>query len=186
MGLPSIENFDVSFIERTSENLKNYEGEYEFTMLLNSLLGLIIVPREQQFRRYMKFNSFQKKIKDVEILKSVLSKGNVKLYKGKKEVEQHKFYWLSDSNNEISFNEITVAELMTRMRHSIAHFGIIPVAKPEDKTEWCGVILQNFRPNNRTKNFELYLDEQEVRTISNFIAQKYIDNVKPQCNRKKN
>jgi hypothetical protein len=51
MGLPSVEHFDISFVMRTLENLKNYRGNYEFTMLLNSLLGLIVVPNERSASR---------------------------------------------------------------------------------------------------------------------------------------
>lgn len=57
MGLPSsVEYFDISFIKRTSRNLKNYKGHFEFTMLLNSLLGLVVVPHERKDKKGFTFD----------------------------------------------------------------------------------------------------------------------------------
>lgn len=40
-------DFHRSFVERTRKNLDSYQGEYEATHLINSLLGLLIVPKER-------------------------------------------------------------------------------------------------------------------------------------------
>lgn len=74
MGLPSIENFDISFIKRTSENLTNYKGDYEFTMLLNSLLGLIVVPNESKDGRKFNFDFWSKKLTDFPELNAIFTK----------------------------------------------------------------------------------------------------------------
>lgn len=50
MGYPTIQNFDIVFVKRTLENTENYNGEYTFTMLVNSLLGLIILPNEYNIK----------------------------------------------------------------------------------------------------------------------------------------
>jgi len=39
-------DFHRCFMKRTLKNLENYHGSYEATQLLNSLLGLLIVPNE--------------------------------------------------------------------------------------------------------------------------------------------
>nr|WP_319565535.1 HEPN family nuclease [uncultured Rhodoferax sp.] len=44
-------DFHRCFMERTQENLKNYQGNYEATQLINSLLGLLIVPKEKLFEK---------------------------------------------------------------------------------------------------------------------------------------
>lgn len=42
-------DFHRSFMKRTQKNLDDYQGEYEATQLINSLLGLLIVPKERLF-----------------------------------------------------------------------------------------------------------------------------------------
>ena len=177
MGLPSIENFDASFIYRTSENLKSYNGKYEFTMLLNSLLGLIVVPNESKELRDFTFDFWNKKLTDFDVLKQIFANNSVRVLKKTEEIEQRKFFWLTETNNERPIDDVSVEEFLTRMRHSIAHFGIIPLSKPESKSEWCGVILQNFR-EDEVKNFEVCLMENEIKIFSNFIADKYLATVK--------
>ena len=44
-------DFHRSFMERTQKNLKEYRGNYEATHLINSLLGLLIIPKERLFNR---------------------------------------------------------------------------------------------------------------------------------------
>ncbi|MBK5723153.1 hypothetical protein JGH11_20005 [Dysgonomonas sp. Marseille-P4677] len=39
-------NFPKDFIERTKENLKNFVGDHDVTNLINSCLGLIIIPNQ--------------------------------------------------------------------------------------------------------------------------------------------
>jgi len=41
------ENFPIDFITRTQLNLKNYNGEFEVTNLINNCLGLIIIPKQK-------------------------------------------------------------------------------------------------------------------------------------------
>lgn len=42
-------DFHRSFMVRTQKNLENYRGDYEATQAINSLLGLLIVPKEKLF-----------------------------------------------------------------------------------------------------------------------------------------
>ncbi|WP_161805860.1 HEPN family nuclease [Pedobacter sp. Hv1] len=46
MGYPTIDQFDIKFIERTKQNVASFSGPNKFTHLLNSLIGLIFVPHE--------------------------------------------------------------------------------------------------------------------------------------------
>jgi hypothetical protein len=59
MDYPSVNDFDKNFIKRTIENLDG-KVKNTFTHLLNSLLGLIILPRQwnlQGRRKIEYFNS---------------------------------------------------------------------------------------------------------------------------------
>ena len=42
----SREEFAKEFGRRTIENLKTYDGDYEQTQLINSLIGLLVLPKE--------------------------------------------------------------------------------------------------------------------------------------------
>lgn len=86
-------------------------------------------------------------------------------------MSQKKFSWVSKKGNELSINDIKLADFLTRMRNGIAHFGLSPLAKPENKKQWHGVILQNIRDGK--KNFEVCLMEDEIRTFSDFISREY-------------
>ena len=42
-----LDDFEHSFMQRTLEILRSYEGHFDATMLINCLLGLLVVPKEQ-------------------------------------------------------------------------------------------------------------------------------------------
>lgn len=43
--------FEKDFMKRTLDLVKNYRGEFDATLLLNCLLGLLIVPRETSLQK---------------------------------------------------------------------------------------------------------------------------------------
>lgn len=42
-------NFEYDFIERTLMDIERYQGEFEVTALLNSCVGLLVIPKENLF-----------------------------------------------------------------------------------------------------------------------------------------
>lgn len=42
-------SFELDFIQRTLSIMDEYKGEYDATLLMNCLLGLLILPRERLF-----------------------------------------------------------------------------------------------------------------------------------------
>lgn len=172
MASPSIQNFDISFIERTLGNLKKYEGEYDFTMLLNSLLGLLIVPNEYNIakKRSFKYPFLGKNISNFSSIKEIFrSKSYSFLDKNKKEIKQPKFRWLTDGGKELTIDDITLGSFLRRIRNGIAHFGFSPV---KEDSHWIGVIIRNSK--NDKMNMEVYFEEDELRTFALFIAEKYL------------
>ncbi|MDL2281205.1 hypothetical protein LJC10_05035 [Selenomonadales bacterium OttesenSCG-928-I06] len=95
--------FVKDFAKRTKENLdfieKNHKNNnhqvYEFTQLVNSLLGLIVIPKEKEYR---KINDSFVKTTTLENLKNKIER---------------------DDYNNNSFKQI-----LRRMRNAIAHAGI--------------------------------------------------------------
>lgn len=190
MGLPSITNFDISFIERTKSNLEDYKGEFDFTMLLNSLFGLIVVPKESREDRQFTFDFLSKKLNEFKVLDDIFREQSHRVIKDGKGVEFPKFFWLSDKDIKFEFKDVTVDALLSRMRHGVAHFGFTPIACPERQSEWCGVIVENWRENKqgdgtsrKTLNFQMCLLQSEIRVLADFISQKYLDSTRPKKGR---
>ena len=45
-------DFEIEFIKRTKDILNDYKGEHDVSILLNCLLGLLIIPKEQCFKLF--------------------------------------------------------------------------------------------------------------------------------------
>jgi len=48
--------FPRDFIKRTQEDIKAYTGQYEVTNLINSCLGLIVIPKELKVQKLPKYS----------------------------------------------------------------------------------------------------------------------------------
>ena len=46
--------FELDFMKRTLEIVKDYQGERDATLLINCLLGLLVVPKETLFNKIPK------------------------------------------------------------------------------------------------------------------------------------
>lgn len=179
MGFPTVKNFDISYIKRTLQNLNEFKGENDFTMLLNSLLGLLILPNEYNIKEVRKynFNFFERKITEYQILSNIFKVENITLInENKEEYKQRKFYWLSNGDNVLQPQDIKLGDFIRRIRNGVAHFGIIPT---KDGDKWEGVIIRNY-PDDKSIHFnmEIYFKEEELKTFAEFIANKYLETIK--------
>ncbi len=182
MGYPTLQNFDIVFIRRTIDNLDRYDGENDFSMLLNSLLGLILLPNEYNIKEKRKF-SFEflnQSIDNFSEIRSIFNTSEIEFScDGERSSLRNKFSWLTRSKNEILITKITLGQFLRRLRNGIAHFGIIPTKNGED---WEGVIIRNHSKDSRGVlfcDFEIYFKKNELKTFAKFIGKKYIDTVKP-------
>ena len=90
-------DFEIEFIKRTKEMLNDYNGEYEVSIFLNCLLGLLIVPKEQCFISFPETSlDGSWGIKEIDVI----------------------------SHNLSSLNHKNV---IAKMRNSLAHFRFRPV-----------------------------------------------------------
>ena len=171
-------SFDIDFIERT-EKIINYccskkDFSYDFTLLINCLLGLLILPREYYeekdlFNTYKfntKINRLPQEIKNIfsnaeapEHIKDIISSSKkcIIYYEGK-EVE---------NNLECSFFTV-----LNHLRNAVSHCHIIPV-KYIDKDEWEGIVLTDIDPDTEKTTMEIYLTEYEVKNLVDFIIKQY-------------
>lgn len=92
-------------MKRTLELIENYSGEYDSTLLINSLLGLLIIPKENLFDK-IPAESF------VFLPKWGVNTKSIKHFNQKR-------------NGNL--NEPTIKDVIHRLRNSIAHFNITPI-----------------------------------------------------------
>ncbi len=190
MGYPTVENFDIAFVERTRKNLEDCRAgspiHNDFTMLLNSLLGLVIVPNEVNIKGKRTFheNPFEKKLSEFPVLKAILEGPDVKIEREDgKPYTQRKFCWLTGTRNELSVRQITLGAFLTRIRNGVAHFGIMPTK--HGVNSWEGIIVKNFpspKTNPAFSNLEVYLEQEEIEKIACVIADEFLKNARYQQN----
>ncbi len=97
------QNFSASFMRRTLCNLEGYQGNYEATQTVNSLLGLLIVPTEKLFNQ----------IPDTDLAELDQTWGNVS-------------EWVTNPGkcDHGHAHPLTLRQLVRRQRNAVAHFDI--------------------------------------------------------------
>ena len=101
-----LSNFERSFSEHTLAVVEEYSGEYDATLLINCLLGLLVVPKETMLHAIPETPLSQLKTWGIEPL-SIKAMGEAK---GKNDPDPN-----------------TLRGLVFNMRHSVAHFRIKPI-----------------------------------------------------------
>lgn len=174
MAFPTIGSFDVNFIERTINNL-DANVEFEFSHLLNSLVGMIILPRQMiiQGRRIVEI--FNQTLDTFEFLEGLNEQVCIIDDVGHENVID-KFI----SNQH--FGETSLQRFISNLRHSIAHQSLRPT---RDGDLWNGVIFRCY-PNRQDEQvglwannyyFQVYFTYNELRNITRSIARMYLDNL---------
>lgn len=100
-----LNDFEHSFVDHTLKMLNSYDGEYDATMLVNCLLGLLVVPKE----------SFLNAIPEAPL--SELGRWGI-------EPSSIKNPGRATKTNP---NPATLRGLVVNLRHAVAHFSIEPV-----------------------------------------------------------
>jgi len=171
MGYPTVSNFDNVFIQRTLDNLDG-EIKNSYTHLINSLLGLVILPRQWICQKKRKVDSFDKKLAefdDLNFLKEISTFVD----------ENNKEQSVSKLTGNKAFEEMKVIELTNRIRNSLAHLNIRPT---KESDSWAGVIFRNYSSDKEAGtwsdnyNFQLYLTMSEIKLFSVFISNLYLGN----------
>jgi hypothetical protein len=179
MGYPTIDKFDIKFIERTKEYVKKSVLPNTFTHLINSLVGLIFIPNEfhKKGKRTYVVDFLNKPISEYQKLSEIFS-GEVTLSNELGEpFQQLKFFRKNSNNNRKTIEETTVGNLVRLFRDGIAHSNITPIA---EGVHWSGIIVKNFENHKKEDvndfNFEVYLNQHELNIFATFIADEYLNN----------
>lgn len=177
MGYPSEKNFDITFINRTNEILDEYDGKHDFTILINCLLGLLILPNEfnMQEKRKFNFDFLQQPISAFSELKAIFEKKPTKLRdETGNEFDQHKFFWLSTSGKKMNIHDITLGQFLIRIRNGFAHMNVTPTKEGD---QWVGIRVRNYT-DKKTSNFEVYFTQMELYNFAKLVTSKYIGSAK--------
>ena len=100
-----LSNFEHSFLAHTLELVRTYRGEFDATLMMNCLLGLLIVPKEK-FLQQIPEDSLE------DLAKWGITPDSIK------QAGQ------PTSNNP---RPDTLRGLVTNLRHAVAHFSIKPI-----------------------------------------------------------
>jgi hypothetical protein len=180
MGYPTVVYFDYNFVKRTLDNLENSEIKNDFTLLVNSLFGLIIIPNQMNVQERRELSFFDKTIdefSELDFLKEDTTYSDELSENKYKEIHTPKLY-----HKYLDYNRILISELLNKMRNGIAHGAIRPTK--EDK-RWYGIILRCYTRDSHIKrwednyDFQVCLSQSELKAISIFIANNYLNEISP-------
>lgn len=131
------------YVERTNENLKNYEGNFEVTQRINSLLSLLIFPAQLYFPKDAKKEykeKVQKLLEEYEITLSSLPTSTI--------------------------NKIDLYDYIRKLRNGVAHGHIIPETISGDDIDRLKIWNIN---DLGKKDFEIIFDLQSKLDIKSLI-----------------
>ena len=175
MGYPKIADFDKTIIKRTKENLKNAAIKYDFTQLLNSLLGLIVVLHQMKVQGKRKMAFFEKKISDykkLDFLKDKDTFNDEQKNQSFKEITTEKLI-----RQYIKYDKIKIEDLIECMRNGIVHYGIRPT---KDGDDWEGIVIRNYTKDNQIPKwsdnykFQIYLTQSELKELCILLTDEYL------------
>jgi hypothetical protein len=177
MGYPGIKAFDRTFVERTKEILKSYTGERDFTLLINTMIGLLILPNEHYEKNKKPFFNclLNKKITDCDRIKSIFTERIIKIEdENGREKDIQKCIFKKNSGDTKKASELPLYELLKKMRNAFAHFNVVPI---KDGNRWDGIIIKNVNKNKIT-TMELYISQEELYIFVDYVIGKYLDTYK--------
>lgn len=175
MGYPTTAHFDKAIIERTKQNLECMTIANDFTQLLNSLFGLIIIPTQMKKQSKRNLLLFEKKLSDFTELDYLRKKDIINFEQEDqtfKEITIDKLY-----HGFIKYDDIKIEDLLERFRDSLAHCGIRPTKENE---EWQGIIFRCYDKDNQNAKwednhvFQIYLNQIELKTLCMFLIREYL------------
>jgi len=181
MGYPTVAYFDKKIVERTIENLNNASIKNDFTHLLNSLFGLIIIPNQMKIQGRRNLRLFDEKLsnyKELDFLmgeETFLDEQNEGIFKDKTE---RKFF-----HKSLKYEDLKFSDFINHLRNAIAHNGIRPIKDPENGN-WYGIIFRNYKKDkdifewSSKYYFQILLTQTELKNLCDFLTSKYLDELK--------
>jgi len=154
-------NFPLDFVKRTIANLDRYQGEFEFTNLLNCTLGLIILPYEKGMRGKHPQSVWNTNLNDVP---------------NRPSFQIHRFEPLQKGRNgEPKYCKKTLKVLLQKIRNGLAHQNVWPI---NQNGEFCDVIIKNYfddeHKDRDDPDLHVQFSKNELKDFALFIANAYL------------
>lgn len=157
-----MKNLDTQFVERTIHLINDYQGDLDFTMILNCTLGLIILPLEVNKNKPLDF--LNRSLNEVEVINSIFSKD-----------PDYIFNPTIRDRNSRGFKAAphTLKTFLIKTRNSLAHFAnSVPI---NEGNEWKKLILKDInRANNNNVEMQLTFSKEGMKEFALFIAKEYL------------
>ena len=132
-----LDDFENQFMIRTLEIIKEYDGKYDATILVNCLLGLLVVPREKSYERIP-----NDPIADIYKwgipIESIISYGKCSC---------------GDAHPK------TLRQLVRSLRNSVAHFKLTPI---NDNGKVAGFLFKDrsgFKAELKLSNLNIFVNK---------------------------
>lgn len=181
MGYPTVAYFDKNIVKRTKENLENSSIKNDFTHLLNSLFGLIIIPNQMKIQGRRSLRLFDEKLSNYKELD---------FFKGEQtfldEQNDGRFIEITASkftHKSLKYEDLKFSDFINHLRNAIAHNGIRPIKDPGNGN-WYGIILRNYKKDkdiskwNDKYYLQLLLSQAELKSLCDFLTNKYLEEFK--------
>jgi len=178
MGYPTVAYFDKKIIERTKENLNNSSFKNDFTQLLNSLFGLIIIPNQMKTQGLRSLSFFCNKLSsynELDFLKSDMTFLDEMKDGTFKEKNTKKFF-----HRYRAYSDLSISDFLEHLRNALAHSGIRPIKDPGNEN-WFGIIIRNYKRDkdilewNGKYYLQLILTQKELKLLCDFLSTNYLD-----------
>lgn len=153
--------FDIEFIERTQKLIEKYDGDTEFTLLINCLLGLIIIPSE--YNNSLKLNYLDEQLANIPTIYNCLNRIGSFTF--------NPTYFDRATNRYVS-SQKTLGCLLKKVRNGLAH---ISSATPiNNNGKWIGIKITDVnKRNNNNIELEVTLKYEEIKEIALYISTEY-------------
>ncbi len=144
-NMATYSEFPSDFIKRTKEDIKTYSKEYDVTNLINSCLGLIVIPKELKIQKLpnYKFNDENKKYG--------VTKASIELCK--------------DENYSLN-------NVVRHIRNGISH-GLIDFESSSGSTIDF-IIISDRRCEEAPINFTMKFSTEEFKTFALKVADEFL------------
>jgi len=155
-------DLDINFVKRTQTIIKDYKGNLEYSLLINCMLALIILPVEVNKQKKLSF--LGRDISEVKIIHSILKKDKRYIFNPTRFNRKKKVY-VDASKNLLSF--------VIHLRNCFAH---LSSAIPNNKDgEWVSVRLKdiNSRNENNTE-LEITIGKEDLKQLAIYLSNEYI------------
>lgn len=159
-------NMDIEFVERTQRIIENYKGNYDFTLLLNCTLGLIILPLEVNRKQHLKF--LNERLENIDVIKSILKRDKEYVFNPT---------WFNKKAGQYETGSKTLLTFLIKIRNGLAHFAN---SEPiNENGRWTEIKLKDVNKfNDDNIELELTISEESLLDLTRYLSNAYLDEVK--------